>query len=60
MLLADNDVDDANDVNDADNADNDADDAKANDDRSRKKKDHVSLLASIESSGSWCDASSHH
>jgi hypothetical protein len=45
MLLADNDVDDAD---DADNAD----DAKANDDRSRKKKDHVSTLVSIESSDS--------
>jgi hypothetical protein len=45
MLLANNDVDD---VNDAD----DADDAKANDDRSRKKKDHVSTLISIESSDS--------
>jgi hypothetical protein len=51
MLLADDDVDDADDVNDADDAD-DADDAKANDDRSRKKKDHVSTLVSIESSDS--------
>jgi hypothetical protein len=51
MLLADDDADDADDVNDVDNAD-DADDAKANDDRSRKKKDHVSTLASIESSDS--------
>jgi hypothetical protein len=59
MLLADNDADDADDVNDADDAD-DADDAKANDDRSRKKKGHVSTLVSIESSGSWCDAPSHH
>jgi hypothetical protein len=52
MLLADddvNDVNDANDVNDVNNID-DADDAKANDDRSRKKKDHVSTLVSIESS----------
>jgi hypothetical protein len=52
MLFVDNnadDVDDVNDVNDVDDA-NDADDAKANDDRSRKKKDHVSTLASIESS----------
>jgi hypothetical protein len=48
MLLADDDVDDADDVNDAD----DADDAKANDDQSRKKKDHVSTLVSIESSDS--------
>jgi hypothetical protein len=45
MLLANNDVDD---VDDAD----DANDAKANDDRSRKRKDHVSTLASIESSDS--------
>jgi hypothetical protein len=54
MLLADDDADDADDVdnvNNADDADN-ADDAKANDDRSRKEKDHVSTLASIESSGS--------
>jgi hypothetical protein len=57
MLLVDDDIDDfdnvddaddANDVNDANNADN----AKANDDRSRKKKGHVSTLASIESSDS--------
>jgi hypothetical protein len=60
MLLADNDVDNADDadnVNDADDVNNvddadDADDAKANNDRSRKKKDHVSTLASIESSDS--------
>jgi hypothetical protein len=51
MLFADDNADDANDANDADDAD-DADDTKANDDRSRKKKDHVSTLASIESSGS--------
>jgi hypothetical protein len=51
MLLADDDVDDADDANDVDNAD-DADDAKANDDRSRKKKDYVSTLVSIESSDS--------
>jgi hypothetical protein len=48
MLLADNDVNDVNDVNDA----NDANDAKANNDQSRKKKDHVSTLVSIESSDS--------
>jgi hypothetical protein len=48
MLLADDDADDVDDTNDAD----DADDAKANDDRSRKRKDHVSTLASIESSDS--------
>jgi hypothetical protein len=53
MLLADDNVDD---VDDAD----DADDAKANDNRSRKEKNHVSALAPIESSGSWCDASPHH
>jgi hypothetical protein len=57
MLLADDDVDDAddtNDVNDANDADdaNDAENAKANDDRSRKKKNHVSTLVSIESSDS--------
>jgi hypothetical protein len=45
MLFVDNDV---NDVNNAD----DADDAKANDDRLRKRKDHVSTLLSIESSDS--------
>jgi hypothetical protein len=50
MLLANDDVDDA------DNVDNE----KANDNRSRKKKGHVSTLVSIESSESWCDASSHH
>jgi hypothetical protein len=66
MLFADddvNDVDDTNDVNDADDTNDnidDANDAKANDDQSRKRKDHVSTLVSIESSGSWCDASSHH
>jgi hypothetical protein len=55
ILLANDNADDADDVDDADNIDDDADDAddaKANDDRSRKKKDHVSTLASIESSGS--------
>jgi hypothetical protein len=51
MLLANDDADDVDDVNDADDAD-DADDAKANDDRLRKKKGHVSTLASIESSDS--------
>jgi hypothetical protein len=51
MLLADDDADDVDDVNDVDDAD-DADDAKANDDRSRKRKDHVSTLISIESSNS--------
>jgi hypothetical protein len=48
MLFADDDV---NDVDDADDTD-DVDDAKANDDQSRKKKDHVSTLVSIESSDS--------
>jgi hypothetical protein len=57
MLLADDDVDDVDntdDVNDIKNADdaNNANDVKANDDRSRKKKDHVSTLVSIESSDS--------
>jgi hypothetical protein len=61
MLLADDDADDADDADDVDNADdvndvdndtNDADDAKANDDRSRKRKDYVSTLVSIESSDS--------
>jgi hypothetical protein len=52
MLLANDDVDDADDVNDVNDNVDDADDAKANDDRSRKKKDHVSTLVSIESSDS--------
>jgi hypothetical protein len=54
MLLADDDADDVNDADDANDVENvdDADDAKANDDRSRKKKDHVSTLISIESSDS--------
>jgi hypothetical protein len=56
MLLVDNDADNVNDIDDADNAD----DAKTNDNRSKKRKDHVSTLVSIESSDSWCDASSHH
>jgi hypothetical protein len=51
MLLADDDVNDVNDANDADDTD-DADDAKVNDNQSRKKKDHVSTLVSIESSDS--------
>jgi hypothetical protein len=51
MLLADDDADDADDVDDVNDAD-DADDAKANDNRSRKRKDHVSTLTSIESSDS--------
>jgi hypothetical protein len=51
MLFADDDIDDVDDVNNANDAD-DANDAKANDDRSRKKKDHVSTLVSIESSDS--------
>jgi hypothetical protein len=57
MLLADDDADNADDVDDAENVDDvddadDADDAKANDDRSRKRKGHVSALAPIEPSGS--------
>jgi hypothetical protein len=54
MLLTDDNADDADDVDDADDADDidNADDVKANDDRSRKKKDHVSTLVSIESSDS--------
>jgi hypothetical protein len=51
MLLADDDADDVDDVDDVDDAD-DADDAKVNDNRSRKRKDHVSTLVSIESSDS--------
>jgi hypothetical protein len=51
MLLVDDDADDADDANDINDVD-DANDAKANDDRSRKKKDHVSILVSIESSDS--------
>jgi hypothetical protein len=55
MLLANDDADDANDVDDANDIDdnaNNADNTKANDDRSRKKKDHISTLVSIESSDS--------
>jgi hypothetical protein len=57
MLLADDDADDADDANDTNDTNNandvdDADDAKANDDRLRKRKDHVSTLVSIESSDS--------
>jgi hypothetical protein len=57
MLLADDDVDDVDDVNDVNDVDNvndadDADDVKANDDQSRKRKNHVSTLVSIESSNS--------
>jgi hypothetical protein len=51
MLLTNDDVDDVDDANDTDDAD-DADDAKANDDRSRKRKGHVSTLVSIESNDS--------
>jgi hypothetical protein len=47
MLLADDDVNDVNDVNDANDDADDADDAKANDDRSRKRKGHVSTLVSV-------------
>jgi hypothetical protein len=49
MLLVDDDVDDVNDVNDVDDINN-ADNTKANDNQSRKKKDHISTLVSIESS----------
>jgi hypothetical protein len=52
MLLADDDVNNVDDVNDANDDVDDADDAKANDDRSRKRKDHISTLVSIESSDS--------
>jgi hypothetical protein len=45
---------------DDDDVDNDADDAKAEDDRLKMKKDHVSTLAPIEPSDSWCNAPSHH
>jgi hypothetical protein len=49
MLFVDDNVNDVDDVNNADDVD-DANDAKANDNRSRKRKDHVSILVSIESS----------
>jgi hypothetical protein len=53
MLLANDDVDNVDDVDDVDDADDvDADNTKANDDRLRKRKDHVSTLVSIESSDS--------
>jgi hypothetical protein len=52
MLLADDDVNDADDVDDINDNANDVNDAKANDNQSRKKKDHVSTLISIESSNS--------
>jgi hypothetical protein len=52
MLLADNNINDADNADNADDDVNDADDAKANDNRSRKRKDHVSTLVSIESSDS--------
>jgi hypothetical protein len=57
MLFTDDNADDADDVDDADDIDDvddvdDADDAKANDNRLRKRKDHVSTLVSIESSDS--------
>jgi hypothetical protein len=54
MLLADDDINDVTDVinaNDADDVD-DTNNAKANDNRSRKKKGYVSTLVSIESSDS--------
>jgi hypothetical protein len=52
------DADDANDVNDAD-AD-DADDERRRRSSIEEEKNHVSTLASIESSDSWCAAPSHH
>jgi hypothetical protein len=54
MLLADDDADDADDVDDVDDVNDvdNTDDAKANNDRSKKKKGHVSTLVSIESSDS--------
>jgi hypothetical protein len=54
MLLADDDVNDADDVDNADDINDvdDANDVKTNNDRSRKKKDHVSTLISIELSDS--------
>jgi hypothetical protein len=52
MLLADDD--------DIDDDADDEDDAKAEDDRLKKEKGHVSTLAPIEPSGSWCDAPQHH
>jgi hypothetical protein len=54
MLLVDDNADDADNADDFNNTDdiNDANDAKANDDRLRKRKDHVSTLVSIESSDS--------
>jgi hypothetical protein len=48
------------DKNNIDDNVNDEDDTKTEDDRLKKKKDHVSTLVSIESSHSWCDASLHH
>jgi hypothetical protein len=66
LLLADDDTDDADDADDADNVDddNDADADNADDERRRSPteegKSHVSALAPIESSGSWCAAPPHH
>jgi hypothetical protein len=61
MLFSNDDTDDADDADDVDDNTDNADDAKANDDcRSRKGKGHVSALAPIEPSGSWCDAPPHH
>jgi hypothetical protein len=59
-----NDADDANDVNDVNDV-NDANTDNANDERRKRssieeEKSHVSTLAPIEPSGSWCAASSHH
>jgi hypothetical protein len=54
MLLINNNVNNVNDNNDVNDVNdvNDANDAKANDDQSRKKKDHVLILVLIKSSDS--------
>jgi hypothetical protein len=51
ILFIDDDVNNAINVINTNNADN-ANNAKVNDDRSRKNKNHVSTLVSIESSNS--------
>jgi hypothetical protein len=67
LLLADDDINDDDDVNNVDDVNdvNDADANDADDERRRKssieeEKNHVSTLAPIESSDSWCAAPSHH
>jgi hypothetical protein len=66
LLLADDDTDNAEDAEDADDADdaNDADADDADDEGRRSSieegKGHVSALAPIEPSGSWCAAPPHH